>query len=147
MELTQAGYIKAVSLPKKANQQKNDFKEYTSKEGYKILVGKNNIQNDLITTRLASKRDVWFHTKNIPGSHVVVFCDGAELSEETLLKAALLAAKNSKAANSSQVPVDYTQIKNVKKPAGSRPGMVIYHVYNTVNVTPDEAFVKERAVK
>lgn len=138
MELTQAGYIKAVSLPKKANQQKNDFKEYTSKEGYKILVGKNNIQNDLITTRLASKRDVWFHTKNIPGSHVVVFCDGAELSDETLLKAALLAAKNSKAANSSQVPVDYTQIKNVKKPAKAKPGMVIYSTNKTLFVDPKE---------
>ncbi|MBE6749617.1 MAG: fibronectin/fibrinogen-binding protein [Ruminococcaceae bacterium] len=137
-ELAEAGYIKRISLPKKANQQKSEFKEYVSKEGYKILVGKNNIQNDIITTRLASKRDIWFHVKNIPGSHVVVLCDGNEVSEETLLQAALLAAKNSKAANSSQVPVDYTQIKNVKKPAKAKPGMVIYTTNKTVFVNPEE---------
>jgi len=101
-----------------------------------ILVGKNNLQNDYITTRLASKSDLWFHVKNIPGSHVVVFSGGNTVCDETILKAATLAAENSKAAASSQVPVDYTYIKDVKKPTGAKPGMVIYTTNKTVFVNP-----------
>lgn len=135
-ELTQAGYLKQTSSPKKNKANQNTFKEYVSEEGYKILVGKNNLQNDYITTKLASKSDMWFHVKNIPGSHVVIFSGGNEISNETLLFAAKLAAKNSKAATSSQVPVDYTNIKNVKKPSGAKPGMVIYTTNKTIFVNP-----------
>lgn len=135
-ELAEAGYIKQASSRKKANQTVNVFQEYTSIEGYKIIVGKNNKQNDYITTVLASKGDLWFHVKNIAGSHVVVFCDGKEVSDETVLQAATLAATNSKAQNSSNVAVDYTQIKYVKKPNGAKAGMVIYTTNKTVYVTP-----------
>ena len=136
-ELAVAGYIKKSSPLKKSKKDENGFKEFTSSEGYRILVGKNNIQNDFLTTKLSSKNDLWFHTKNIPGSHVVVLSRGQQVSDETILKAATLAAKNSKAANSAQVPVDYTLIKNVKKPAGAKPGMVIYTTNKTVYVDPN----------
>jgi len=137
-ELANAGYIRRVQTAKKPKNEQNSFKEYTSSEGFRIIVGKNNTQNDYITCKLAAKSDLWFHVKNIPGSHVVVFCGGNNLSDETLLFAAKLAAKNSKAANSSQVPVDYTEIKNVKKPSGAKPGMVIYTTNKTVFVNPKE---------
>ncbi len=134
-ELSDAGYIKQQQNRKK-QKPKNKFKEYISAEGYKILVGKNNRQNDYLTTVSANKGDMWFHTKNIPGSHVIVFCDGNELSEKTVLQAATLAALNSKAADSAQVPVDYTPIKFVKKPNGAKPGMVIYTTNKTVYINP-----------
>ncbi len=137
-ELAESGYIRQAHTSKKAKVVQSAFKEYTSKEGFRILVGKNNTQNDNITTKLAAKNDLWFHVKNIPGSHVVVFCGGADVSDETILYAATLAAKNSKAANSAQVPVDYTEIKNVKKPSGAKPGMVIYTTNKTVFVNPED---------
>ena len=135
-ELTLAGYIKQNGAHKRKTAAVPQFKEYTSDEGYKILVGKNNRQNDYLTTVLAAKNDLWFHVKNIPGSHVIVMCRGGEVSEATVMKAAALAAANSKAAGSSQVPVDYTPVKYVKKPNGAKPGMVIYTTNKTVFVTP-----------
>lgn len=135
-ELTLAGYIKQNGAHKRKTAAVPQFKEYTSDEGYKILVGKNNRQNDYLTTVLAAKNDLWFHVKNIPGSHVIVMCRGGEVSEATVMKAAALAAANSKAADSSQVPVDYTPVKYVKKPNGAKPGMVIYTTNKTVFVTP-----------
>ena len=135
-ELSVAGYIKRVQAKRKTAQEISKPLEYESKEGYKILVGKNNTQNDHLTLKLASKGDLWFHTKNIPGSHVVVFCEGKEVSDETILFAANLAAKNSKASASASVAVDYTPIKFVKKPNGAKPGMVIYTTNKTVYVTP-----------
>ncbi len=137
-ELVDAGYLKRVSTPKKQKNKTYTFKEYISEEGYKIIVGKNNTQNDYITTKLASKNDMWFHVKNIAGSHVVVFCGGEAISDKTIIYAAGLAAQNSKAANSAQVPVDYTPIKFVKKPTGAKPGMVIYTTNKTVYVTPSK---------
>lgn len=135
-ELAEAGYIKRAVVQKKKTNNNAAFKEDVSEEGYRILIGKNNLQNDLITTKIAAKNDLWFHVKNIAGSHVVVFCGGKEVSEKTILHAAYLAAKNSKAANSSQVPVDYTYIKNVKKPNGAKSGMVIYTTNKTVFINP-----------
>lgn len=136
-ELEQEGYIRSKSKakPKKPALK---FEEYESKEGFKIAVGKNNLQNDLLTTRLASKLDLWFHTKDIHGSHVIVFCNGNEVCDETLLFAATLAAKNSKARYSSKVPVDYTYIKYVKKPSKAKAGMVIYTDNKTIFVNPTE---------
>ena len=136
-ELSIAGYIKQNGARKKKNTAVPQFKEYTSDEGYKILVGKNNRQNDYLTTVIAAKNDLWFHVKNIPGSHVIVMCRGGEVSDDTVMKAASLAAANSKAAGSSQVPVDYTPVKFVKKPNGAKPGMVIYTTNKTVFVTPN----------
>lgn len=135
-ELTLAGYIKQNGARKRKTAAVPQFKEYTSDEGYKILVGKNNRQNDYLTTVLAAKNDLWFHVKNIPGSHVIVMCRGGEVSDATVMRAAALAAANSKAAGSSQVPVDYTPVKFVKKPNGAKPGMVIYTTNKTVFVTP-----------
>jgi len=135
-ELQIGGYLKR-TVVKRKNLPQPQFKEYKSIEGYRILVGKNNTQNDYITTKLASKNDMWFHVKNIPGSHVVVFCGGKDISDETIIYAAKLAAQNSNADSSSNVPVDYTIIKNVKKPAGAKPGMVIYTTNKTVFVTPE----------
>ena len=134
-ELSDAGYIRQPQNRKK-QKPKNEFKEFISQEGYRILVGKNNRQNDYLTTVLANKGDLWFHTKNIPGSHVIVFCEGQDVSDETILKAATLAALNSKAQNSTQVPVDYTPVKFVKKPNGAKPGMVIYTTNKTVYINP-----------
>lgn len=136
-ELYEAGYIKRPT--QKGNRKKETPKplEFTSAEGYRILVGKNNTQNDYLTTRLASKNDLWFHTKDIPGSHVIVICEGKEVSDQTILQAATLAAKNSKAKDSSQVPVDYTPVKFVKKPNGAKAGMVIYTTNKTVYINPE----------
>ena len=135
-ELTLAGYIKQNGARKRKTAAVPQFKEYASDEGYKILVGKNNRQNDYLTTVLAAKNDLWFHVKNIPGSHVIVMCRGGEVSDATVMRAAALAAANSKAAGSSQVPVDYTPVKFVKKPNGAKPGMVIYTTNKTVFVKP-----------
>lgn len=137
-ELTNAGYTKKSATVRRQKNTKPQFCEYISEEGYKILVGKNNTQNDYLTTVLATKNDMWFHVKNIPGSHVIVFCGGNELSESTVLYAAGLAAANSKAAASSNVAVDFTPVKYVKKPNGAKPGMVIYTTNKTVYVTPEK---------
>ena len=135
-ELTLGGYTKQTAKKQNRKKQQPQLVEYKSVEGYRILVGKNNMQNDYITCTLAKKGDMWFHTKNIHGSHVVVLCGGQPLSDETVIFAASLAAKNSKAASSSNVPVDYTPIKYVKKPAGAKAGMVIYTTNKTVYGTP-----------
>ena len=135
-ELQDGGYIKQHTGGKKRKDAPNEFKEFTSAEGYKILVGKNNKQNDYLTCTLASKNDLWFHVKTQAGSHVIVFCGGNKVSDETILQAAQLAAENSKAKNSSNVAVDYTPVKYVKKPNGAKAGMVIYTTNKTVYVTP-----------
>ena len=136
-ELTEAGYLRSKGT-KKRKKTASSPQEYISREGYRILVGHNNIQNDYITTRLADKNDIWLHTKNIQGSHVIIKNAGGDISEETLEFAAKLAAKNSRAKDSSNVPVDYTPVKYVKKPAGSKAGMVIYTTNKTIYVTPLE---------
>ena len=140
-ELEETGYIKRTKDKRKKGNSNSAFKEYTSEEGYRILVGKNNKQNDLITTQIASKLDLWFHTKDIAGSHVLVMSGGKEVSDQTVLQAATLAAKNSKAAASSKVAVDYTPVKFVKKPNGAKPGMVIYTTNKTIFVNPTEELV------
>ncbi|HVI20615.1 MAG TPA: NFACT RNA binding domain-containing protein, partial [Bacillus sp. (in: firmicutes)] len=104
-----------------------------------IIIGKNNKQNDYLTNRLAARDEIWLHTKDIPGSHVVI--RSKEPSEETIREAAILAAFFSKARHSSSVPVDYTRVRYVKKPAGAKPGFVIYENQQTVFVTPDEELV------
>ncbi|MBR4910228.1 MAG: NFACT family protein [Clostridia bacterium] len=136
-ELAASGYIRAQKAPGKKNAAPR-IEEHISPEGFKILVGHNNYQNDYITTRLSDKNDTWFHTKNIHGSHVLLKNGGAPVSDNTVLLAAKLAAANSRAKNSSNVPVDYTPVKYVKKPAGAKAGMVIYTRNKTVYVTPWE---------
>lgn len=142
-ELADQGYmiLKKKSGFKKRNKPSEPM-SYTSSDGLDILVGKNNRQNDYLTLKLASSNDIWFHTKNIPGSHVIIRKLQYDIPENTLKEAALLAAWHSKAKMSANVPVDYTAVKNVKKPSGAKPGMVIYENYKTVTVTPDEEVVK-----
>ena len=136
-ELALAGYIRRQQR-KAVKRQKLKPLEYLSPDGYKILVGRNNIQNDELTLKTAAKDDIWLHTKNIHGSHVIIKTDGTTPPDSTVLIAAELAAYHSQARNSSQVPVDYTAVKHVKKPSGAKPGMVIYKTNSTVFVTPKE---------
>ena len=116
--------------------------EFRSSSGLTILVGKNNSQNDRLTLRDSDKRDLWFHAQKLHGSHVILKTGGAEPDEAAITEAAMLAAWFSQGRDSGQVPVDYTPVKAVKKPAGAKPGYVIYHTYNTVYVTPGEDAVK-----
>lgn len=138
-ELISEGYLKENKSEKnnrKAKTLKSDFREFETSDGFKVLVGRNNRQNDLLTLKTASKNDLWFHTKDIPGSHTVIITEGREVSEQAILEAAQIAAFFSKAKESSQVPVDYTIIKRVNKPQGAKPGKVIYTEQKTVYVTP-----------
>lgn len=143
-ELIQEGYIKNKKENKKgakAAQKPSKPMHYISSSGFDIYVGKNNLQNDYLTLKLASVNDLWFHTKDIPGSHVIVKTEGREPDDNTLLEAANLAAYYSKGKQSSNVPVDYTQKKNVKKPSGAKPGKVIYERYKTIYITPNEEMI------
>lgn len=137
-ELIAAGYLR--EKPKKKNNDKpaRPF-HFHAPDGTDILVGKNNYQNDKLTFKTARYNDTWFHTKDIPGSHVVLQNGGTEPSEEDILLAASLAAHFSKARGSSKIPVDYTEIRYVKKPSGSKPGFVIFTNQKTLYITPDEA--------
>ncbi len=142
-ELGEQGYISVQKSKKKQQKKTLALIKFTSSDGYEILVGKNNKQNDELTIKMAYSTDIWFHTKNIPGSHTIVRTNGqSEVPDSTILEAANIAAYFSKARNSSGVPVDYTAVKNIKKPNGSKPGFVIYETNNTVYVTPDEKLVK-----
>ncbi|KAB2337449.1 fibronectin/fibrinogen-binding protein [Cytobacillus depressus] len=143
-ELIEGNYLKDKQKRKnkKTQNAKPVLDRYTSTDGTEILVGKNNKQNDYLTNKLAGRDEIWLHTKDIPGSHVVI--RSKEPSEKTILEAAGLAAYFSKARNSSSVPVDFTQIRHVKKPSGAKPGFVIYDHQQTVYVTPDEDAVLAR---
>ncbi len=136
-ELISEGYIKK-KRKKKKKKSRSKPHHYLSSNGCDIFVGKNNKQNDYLTLKFANKNDLWFHTKQIPGSHVIVKSDKQEIPETTIYEAALLASFYSKAKMSSNVPVDYTQKKYVRKPNGAKPGMVIYDNNNTIYVTPNK---------
>lgn len=140
-ELAEEGYIRqrAKKNGKKQANWKPALDSYLASDGTEILVGKNNKQNDYLTGKLAGRDEIWLHTKDIPGSHVVI--RSKEPSEGTIREAAMLAAYFSKARNSSSVPVDYTRTRHVKKPNGAKPGFVIYDNQKTVYVTPDEETV------
>lgn len=134
-ELIAQGYLK--------NHHKNNQKpvklapkEYVSTDGFKILCGRNNIQNDKLTFKDSKKNDIWLHTQKIHGSHTVIVTEGREVPESTIQQAAVVAAYNSKARESSLVPVDYTEIRNVKKPSGAAPGKAVYEHYKTAYVRP-----------
>lgn len=139
-ELAESGFVRR-QAPKKGAPKAKKAKplHFTSSDGYEIYVGKSNLQNDELTLRFADSMDIWLHTKEIPGSHVIIRTNGTGIASDTALEeASNLAAFYSKAKNSSMVPVDYTQRKNVKKPNGAKPGMVIYLTNRTIYVTPDE---------
>lgn len=141
-ELQKLGYMRGkVKSKKEKNTLTTKPNEFLSSDGFTILVGKNNKQNDFLTLRVANNDDLWMHTKNIPGSHVIIKSDGKEIPESTIFEGAMLASFFSKSKMSAQVPVDYTLKKNVKKPNGSKPGMVIYETNSTIYVTPSEELV------
>lgn len=138
-ELAEQGFVKRRPLAgKKQKSRPSRPLHYISSDGFDIYVGKNNTQNDTLTLRTAHATDIWLHTKDIAGSHVILITRGADVPERTLAEAANLAAWHSKARNSSNVPVDYVQRKHVRKPAGAKPGYVIYDFHKTLYVTPQE---------
>ena len=147
-ELTLSGVLSA-KQNKKGRQKPVQAKpfHYRTTDGFDIFAGKNNLQNDLLTLKTAFKSDIWFHTQKIHGSHVILVTDGREPTEQAMTEAAMVAAYHSKARSSSMVPVDYTQVRQVKKPAGAKPGMVIYHVYQTAYVTPDETVIEKLRIE
>ena len=137
-ELSQAGYLK------KGRDQRTDKNvkplqplKFKSKDGFDIWVGRNNLQNDRLTLKTAKGDDLWFHTKDIPGAHVIVFANGKAVPDSTILEAAQIAAANSKARGATRIPVDYTKVRFVKKPSGAKPGMVIFTNNKTLLVDAD----------
>ena len=147
-ELAETGYLRRQIKGKdKGRRLSPKPMEFRSTAGLRISVGKNNMQNDLLTCKQAFKSDIWFHTQKIHGSHVILWTGGAQPDLQSLNEAACLAAWFSQGRESGKVPVDYTPVKYVKKPAGARPGMVVYTTYETAWVTPDESLVKRLRVK
>ena len=158
-ELLSSGYIRNRSMQKsqkiKGNGQRVKQKtvsslppkEYETTDGFRVLVGRNNLQNDKLSMKSSEKLDMWLHTKDYPGSHVIIVNKNGEVSDRAIEEAAVIATVNSTARDAHKVPVDYTLVKNLKKPAGARPGKVIFHENWTVYVTPDEAFAESLRVK
>ena len=139
-ELSRAGIIKtAAAGAARPTEKPSTPHKFVSSDGITIYAGKNNRQNDELTMRMAEPTDIWLHTKDIPGSHVLITGVKETVPDSTLLEAAVIAATLSKAGGSSKVAVDYAPRKNVRKPNGAKPGMVVYEGYNTVIVTPDRA--------
>lgn len=139
-ELYISGYLK--DKIKTKNLSKSKPLCFTTKEGLKVFVGKNSIQNEKLTFKIANKKDIWFHVKDMPGSHTILFLEGKDPSYDSILYAAKICCMYSKAKNSSNVAVDYTSISNVKKIPGSKSGMVNYKNYKTVYVTPEKLTLK-----
>lgn len=141
-ELEKGGYVKS----RKGNKQKKDKPlppiEFKSSDGFTILVGRNNVQNDVLTLKTAKNYDMWLHVQKHAGSHTVIIADKKDITETAIYEAACIAAFHSKAKESSSVAVDYTLIKYVKKPVGAKPGKVIYNTYNTVYVTPKKELIE-----
>lgn len=146
-EMHEAGLTKGSRPPGRPRQSSGRPVLFRSSEGWEIMVGKNNKQNDQLTFKLSSPRDLWLHTQKIPGSHVLIRCGGGQVGKETLLEAANLAVYFSKARQSSKVPVDYTERRYVRKPAGARPGFVLYKNFHTVTITPDPVILKRLGIE
>lgn len=149
-ELEDTGYIrkkKAEKGKKAPRRVKGGPMEFRSSTGMRISVGRNNTQNDLLTCKQADRRDWWFHTQKIHGAHVILWCEGQEPDLQSVTEAAILAATYSQAGDGSRVPVDYTQVRYVKKPSGARPGMVIYTTYQTAYVDGDRKLADSLRVK
>lgn len=147
-ELADGGYITRGFNKKKKFRKKSAPQEFISSDGFTVLVGRNNSQNDELTIKMSYSTDIWFHTKNIPGSHTLLRTGGLsenDIPDRTIEEAARIAAYFSKARGGSGIAVDYTQVKNIRKPNGSKPGYVIYDSNYTVYVTPDEETVKRLA--
>ncbi len=146
-ELKENGYLRVKNQEKtKKKPVVSNFMKFISSDGFTILAGKNNLQNDRLTTKTATKKDIWFHIKNFAGSHTVIITEDKQVTDRTLTESAIIAAYFSRANASSNVAVDYTLIKNVKKPYGGKAGMVIYDNFKTAFVTPDKELVEKLRV-
>ena len=146
-ELVVSGFMR---FKKKNNQKQPKLlppMEYVTSDGFRVLVGRNNMQNDKLSLKTASKSDMWLHTQKFPGSHVIIVSDNKEISDDAIVEAAEIAAYHSKARDAKLVPVDYTYVKHLKKPQGAPPGKVIYHVYYSVNVTPNKDKIDKMEIK
>lgn len=141
-ELRAGGYLRGAEKPEERVKKLSEPLRFRSTDGFEILVGKNNRQNDQLTLKTAKATDLWLHTQGIAGSHVIIKTDGKQPPEQTIFEAAQLAAYHSKGRSGSQVPVDCTAVKFVKKPAGAKPGMVIFTNNKTLFVTPSEELVE-----
>ncbi len=137
-ELENEGFLKKKSSKKEKKQAPLDPLEFVSSDGFRVLVGRNNIGNEKLTFKIAAKNDMWFHAQKMPGSHAVLLCENKVPSDAAIEYAASLAAFYSSGRQSSRVTVDYTEVKNLKKPSGSRPGFVIYHEYYSIISKPLE---------
>lgn len=147
-ELTDTGYLRrATKAAKREKRVTGKPMEFRTDSGLRVSVGKNNSQNDQLTLKLASKWDWWFHTRKIHGSHVILWTGGAEPDELSVAQAASLAAWFSQGREAGKVPVDFTPVKYVKKPAGAKPGMVVYTTYQTRMAPPDETLAKRLRTK
>jgi len=137
-ELASVGYgFKTRKKAEKSRPSKVEATRYTTSGGFAVYCGRNNIQNDYVTHKLANKMDYWFHVQKAPGSHVVMICAGQEPTESDFTEAANIAAVNSSLKGGGNVPVDYTLVKNIKKPPGGAPGYVTYSTHKTAYVTPN----------
>ena len=144
-ELKSQGYLKYYKQRDK-RQKPADFLRFTSTDGFEILVGRNNAQNDKLTLHTARGKDLWFHVQKAPGSHVVVMSHGEDIPDTTKQEAAELAVIHSsayKAGTGAKVAVDTTEVKNIWKANGAKPGMVLYEVYTTVYITPREGLEEQ----
>lgn len=146
-ELRETGYLKQSKEDKRKNEKPLPPLKFRSSDGFDIFVGRNNYQNDKLTLKTAKDEDMWLHTQNIAGSHVIIAADGREIPDSTIVEAATLAAYCSKARNGTKIPVDYTRVRFVKKPNGAKPGMVIFTNNKTILVNPDEELYERLKVK
>ena len=135
-ELQSGGYLKADAGKRKMKQAKSKPLRFESTDGYPIYVGRNNHQNDELTFKLARKDDIWCHASKVHGSHVIISCGGTTPPDDTVTQAAQLAAYYAETGGGQNIAVDVTPVKQVKKPANGKPGMVIYHSYRTVIANP-----------
>jgi predicted ribosome quality control (RQC) complex YloA/Tae2 family protein len=136
LELQDGGYLKREAGKKRIKAGKLPPMQFESTDGYLIYVGRNNRQNEELTFKSARKDDLWLHASKVHGSHVIISCGGTKPPDDTITQAAQLAAYYSEAGEGQNLPVDVTPVKQVKKVPGAKPGMVIYHTYNTVIVNP-----------
>ena len=146
-ELIGTGYIKKQRGAKERKRKKQGPMRFVSSDGFEILVGRSNAQNDELTTKTARRTDIWLHTKTVHGSHVIISCDGVAPPEKTIEEAAQLAVYYSQARDGGKTQVDYTMVRNVRKPSGSLPGKVIYTDYSTLSVSADEQLAEKLRVK
>ncbi len=142
-ELVQTGYVKKQRAAKERKHKKQGPRRFVSSDGFEILVGRSNAQNDELTTKTARRTDIWLHTKTVHGSHVIISCEGLTPPEKTIEEAAMLAVYYSQAREGGKTDVDFTMVRNVRKPSGAMPGKVIYTDYTTISVAADEELAEK----